>query len=195
MSENGDSGTATRDEMAALEELKDEREVFKEALEEALYRLNELNGTGNVDQELSKEVKELQITIEQSLTEIKDLDVKIQAQVRKLKLRSCLVEEIKRSRAYAAKVQVALNKAAETEKKKFERGIVTGTGGSTRAQREDPRTRQGDMSPAFYFQISHQWSFQVKAQGQVIWIILEKRPTLVRKDGGSSQERMGNKTS
>ena len=81
MSENGDSGTTTRDEMAALEELKHEREVFKEALEHVLYRLNELNGTENVDQELSKEVKELQIVIEPSVTEIKDPDVKIQAEM------------------------------------------------------------------------------------------------------------------
>ena len=160
MSENGDSGTTMRDEMAALEELKDEREVFKEALEDALYRLDELNGSENVDQELSKEVKELQIMIEPSLTEIKDLNVKIQAEMRKLKLRSCLAEEIKRSRAYAAKVQVALNKATETEKKQFERGIVTGIVGSTRAQREDPRTRQGDVTGLSIFKFPTSGAFK-----------------------------------
>ncbi len=67
--------------------------------------------------------------IEPSLIEIKDLDVKIQAEMRRLKLRDILVDEIKRRRSYTAKVQVTLNKALELKKKKTKKDNVVGLGG------------------------------------------------------------------
>ena len=110
MSENGEFGSAEHDEMAELEDLKDERNVLKDALKDAILRLNTLNNADYFDEELAREVKELQLVIEPSLMKIKELDVRIQADMRKLKLRLDLVEEIEHSRAYAAKIQAALNR-------------------------------------------------------------------------------------
>ena len=129
MSEDSNLEATNQDELMALEDLKDEREVFKEALRDSCSRLNEINCVKQVDEDLVSEIKALQIVIEPSLIEIKDLDMKIQAEIRKLKLRDALVEEIKQSRSYAAKVQVALNKALELEKKDTKKDNVAGIGG------------------------------------------------------------------
>ena len=99
MSENGEFGSAELYEMAELEDLKDERNVLKDALKNTILRLNTLNSADYFDQEFAREVKELQLVIEPSLMEIKELDVRIQVDMRKLKLRLDLVEEIKQSRA------------------------------------------------------------------------------------------------
>ncbi len=89
--------------------------------------------------------------IEPSLIEIKDLDVKIQAEMRRLKLRDILVDEIKRSRSYAAKVQVALNKALELKKKETKKDNVAGLWGSLGTQRDLGRPAQINLSPGFLF--------------------------------------------
>ena len=78
MSENGEFGSAELYEMAELEDLKDERD----ALKDAILRLNTLNSAYYFDQEFAREVKELQLVIEPSLMEIKELDVRIQADMR-----------------------------------------------------------------------------------------------------------------
>ena len=83
MSENGDSEATNREETMALQDLNDEREVFKEALQDSFSRLNEINCVEQVDEELVSEIKELQIVVEPSLIEIKDLDMKIQAEMKK----------------------------------------------------------------------------------------------------------------
>ena len=96
MSEDGNLDEATnRDEIMALQYLKDERKVFKEALIDSFSRLNEVNCVERVDENLVSEIKKLQIVIEPSLIEIKDLDIKIQAEMRKLKLRDNLVDKNK----------------------------------------------------------------------------------------------------
>lgn len=105
----------------------------------------------HLDEELVKEVNKLQIVIEPSLKDIKELDVKIQAEMRKMKLRSGLVEEIKQSRAYAAKVQVALNKAAEIKGRKAQKDSVAAIGSQMEAQKENSRVAHRDMSPGFLF--------------------------------------------
>ncbi len=149
--EDGNLEATNRDELMALHDLKDEREVFKEALRDSFSRLNEINCVERVDEDLVSEIKELQIVIEPSLIEIKDLDIKIQAEMRKLKLRDSLVDEIKRSRSYAAKVQVALNKATELERKETKKDNVAGLGGSLGAQRDLVRPAQRNLSPGFLF--------------------------------------------
>ena len=75
-------------------------------------------------QGFANEVKELQIVIEPNLTEIKGLDVRIRSEMQKLKLSLDFVLEIKQSRACAAKIQVALNKALEAKRKQDENGNV-----------------------------------------------------------------------
>ena len=68
-----------------------------------------------------------------------------------MKLKSDLVEEIKESRAYAAKIQVALNNAAEAESKFGDKKREAGYGGSVEIQREISRPAKKDMTPGLLF--------------------------------------------
>ena len=112
---NEDSSAESNDESTSLEELKDERAILQEALLESFDKLCELNSCRKADEKVVSQLKELCIIIEPSLAEIKDVDLKIQNELKRLKLRTELVKEIKSSRAYAAKLQVALNRARELE--------------------------------------------------------------------------------
>eukprot|EP00794_Sanderia_malayensis_P016438 gene16438-18073_t len=100
-----------------LEELRSEREVLKDALEECYTKLCQLNSVKRFDEEVVSERKELCIILEPSLSEIKEVDLKIQAELKRLKLRYELVDELKTSRSYGAKLQVALNKVINLENK------------------------------------------------------------------------------
>ena len=63
------------------------------------------------------ELRELCLIVIPNLAEIEDIDSSIQRELKTLKLRSELVKELQSSRAYAAKLQVALNKASDLESK------------------------------------------------------------------------------
>ena len=116
MATNRPTNEVEEEESSILEELRAERDVLKEALQEFYTKLSELTSVYRLDEEeMVSEIKELCIIVEPILIEIKEMDLKIQAELKRLKLRDDLVNEIKTSRVYGAKIQVILNKAKNLE--------------------------------------------------------------------------------
>eukprot|EP00794_Sanderia_malayensis_P006640 gene6640-7388_t len=100
-----------------LEELRSEREVLKDALEECYMKLCQLNSVKRFDEAVVSKRNELCIILEPSLSEIKEVDLKIQGELKRLNLRYELIDELKASHSYGAKLQVTLNKAINLENK------------------------------------------------------------------------------
>ena len=98
---------------SSVEELKEYRDITKEAQSDLIKRLADITrNEQHINQDLMREINELQIVIEPSLAKVNDLDKQIQAEI-KLHLKTELIDELKVRWAFAAKIKVMLNNLSE----------------------------------------------------------------------------------
>ena len=102
----GSNGTLEKMDENSLEKLKEYKDILKEAISDSITRSADLTKNQlKVRQDLVSEINELQIVIEPSPIEINDLDKQIQAGMKQLRLNTELINELKVSRAFVARIR------------------------------------------------------------------------------------------